>query len=191
MLPAMLNRATMRVADTTEVSGRVTADSREKQTMKPTIRRCLALAIAFLGLYLALPDRGLAQNDQGQNDQGIKLGVPNGTYSWRDSGQVTVTLPGSSTPTTLLISAAGRTTYFANGTTSGALWASVNGQISAITIHGTWVIDPKDGSIFETEVQTGGPGATLHFRDFPTLDGNTIQFVEVDPGSILNGIETR
>ncbi len=27
MLPAMLNRATMRVADTTEVSGRVTADS--------------------------------------------------------------------------------------------------------------------------------------------------------------------
>ena len=29
MLPAMLNRATMRVADTTEVSGRVTADSIE------------------------------------------------------------------------------------------------------------------------------------------------------------------
>ena len=63
MLPAMFNRATMRVADTTEVSGRVTADSREKQTMKPTIRRWLALAIAFLGLYLALPEGGLAQND--------------------------------------------------------------------------------------------------------------------------------
>ena len=39
--------------------------------MKPTIRRWLALAIASLGLYLALPDRGLAQNNQGQNDQGF------------------------------------------------------------------------------------------------------------------------
>ena len=82
MLSAMLNRATMRVADTTEVSGRVTADSKEKQTMKPTIRRCLAPAIAFLGLYLALPDCGLAQNNQDQNDQGtgFNLWVPNGTY---------------------------------------------------------------------------------------------------------------
>jgi len=31
MLPAMFNRATMRVADTTEVSGRVTADSRSRR----------------------------------------------------------------------------------------------------------------------------------------------------------------
>ena len=60
MQNAVHNRATMRVADRTDVSGRVTADSREKQTTKPTIRRCLALAIAFLGLYLALPDCGLA-----------------------------------------------------------------------------------------------------------------------------------
>jgi hypothetical protein len=87
MLSAMLNRATMRVADTTEVSGRVTADSKEKQTMKPTILRCLALAIAFWGLYLALPDCGLAQNNQDQNDQGtgINLRVPNGTYPFHDS----------------------------------------------------------------------------------------------------------
>jgi hypothetical protein len=75
MLSAMLNRATMQVADTTEVSGRVTADSKEKQTMKPTIRRCLALAIAFLGLYLALPDCGLAQNNQDQNDQGTGINL--------------------------------------------------------------------------------------------------------------------
>jgi hypothetical protein len=86
MLSAMLNRATMRVADTTEVSGRLTANSKERQTMKPTIRRCLALAIAFLGLYLALPDCGLAQNNQDQNDQGtgINLRVPNGTYPFQD-----------------------------------------------------------------------------------------------------------
>jgi hypothetical protein len=82
---AVLNRAIIEVADTTEVSGRVTADSREKQTMKPTIRRCLALAIAFLGLYLALPDCGLAQNNQGQNGQGVPLGVPIGTYVTQSS----------------------------------------------------------------------------------------------------------
>ena len=52
MLPTMLNRATMRVADTTEVSGRVTADSREKKTMKPAIRTWLALVTVSLGLYL-------------------------------------------------------------------------------------------------------------------------------------------
>jgi hypothetical protein len=70
MQHAVRNRATIRVADRTDVSGRVTADSREKQTMKPTIRRWLVLAIASLGLYLGLPVCGLAQNDQGQNAQG-------------------------------------------------------------------------------------------------------------------------
>ena len=71
MQHAVRNRATIRVADRTDVSGRVTADSREKQTMKPTIRRWLVLAIASLGLYLGLPVCGLAQNDQGQNAQGL------------------------------------------------------------------------------------------------------------------------
>jgi hypothetical protein len=46
MQRALLNRATMRVANTTDLSGRVTVDSREKQTMKPTIRRWLALVTA-------------------------------------------------------------------------------------------------------------------------------------------------
>jgi hypothetical protein len=69
MLPTMLNRATMRGADTTEVRGRVTADSREKKTMKPAIRTWLALVTVSLGLYLGLPVCGLAHNDQGQNDQ--------------------------------------------------------------------------------------------------------------------------
>jgi hypothetical protein len=43
MQQVMLNRATIRVVDTTEVSGRVTADSREKQTMKPWAQvKCLS-----------------------------------------------------------------------------------------------------------------------------------------------------
>ena len=132
MLRAMLNCATMRVADTTEVSGRVTADSKEKQTMKPTIRRCLALAIAFLGLYLALPDCGLAQNNQGQNDQGIKLGVPNGTYAFQDTGYV-LGPSGNLVP----LGAAGRLTFFANGTTSGLVSFSIGRTVySRVALKG-------------------------------------------------------
>jgi len=45
--------------------------------------------------------------------------------------------------------------------------------------------------VTEIEQQTGGPGATLHFTDYPTPDGNTITFVATDPGSIVSGIDTR
>jgi len=156
MLPAMLNRATMRVADTTEVSGRVTADSREKQTMKPNIRRWLALVIASMGLYLVLPDRGLAQNDQGS---GIKLVVPNGTYVFRDTGYLLPNFP-SGTPLVRL-AAAGRVTYFPTsnlgGTTSGVVTASIDGQISSFTVNGTFTVN-ADGSVSATETQTEGKG---------------------------------
>ena len=52
-------------------------------------RRWLVLVTASMGLYLVLPERGLAQNNQGQNDQGINLVVPKGAYAFRDTGQVT------------------------------------------------------------------------------------------------------
>ena len=39
--------------------------------MTPIVRRSLALITASISLYLVLPDRGLAQNNQGQNDQGF------------------------------------------------------------------------------------------------------------------------
>src|SRR6516165_5022269 len=64
----------------------------------------------------------------------------------------------------------GHITFSADGTTSGVLTASINGQISPITVHGSWTIN-LDGSVSETEIQTGGPGQTLHFKDYPTLDG--------------------
>jgi hypothetical protein len=115
-------------ADTTEVSGRVTADSKEKQTMKPTIRRCLALAIAFLGLYLALPDCGLGQNNQDQNDQGtgINLRVPNGTYPFQDSGYAPAIPPATGL---VPLQAAGQETFFANGTLTGPVSFSYGGTI--------------------------------------------------------------
>jgi len=180
----MLNRATMRVADTTEVSGRVTADSREKQTMKPTIRRWLALVTVSLGLYLGLPVCGLAQNNQGQNDQGIKRGVPNGIYSVHITGQTT--LPGSTIMVPIAV--AGRGTYFANGTTSGVFSVSINGQVQTVTATGTFTAN-GDGSFSETDQNS--LGATLHFALWPTLDGDIINEIEFDPGTVVSGLLTR
>jgi hypothetical protein len=196
------NRATIRVADRTDESGRVTADEVNLDRFHNRIRKVcasgrtwLALVTASMGLYLVLPDRGLAQNNQGQNNQGIKPGVPNGTYSLRTTGYVPP-LPGSSGLSGGLVplAAAGRITFFANGTTSGVVSASVGGVIvDPIMINGSWTVNP-DGSVSETEQQTlanGVPGLLLHFKDYATLDGNTITFVGVDPGSTTGGIDTR
>jgi len=194
MQRAVLNRATIEVADTTEVSDRVTADEVNLDQIHNRIRKVCALVAATL----ILPALAYAQNNQGDDQGNAGFAIPNGTYSFRDDGQVTVTPPGSSTPITLLIAAAGRITFIPTGTmngpvigkTSGVLTASINGQISPITIKGTFQVN-KDGSVFETEQQTGGPNALLHFTDYPTPDGNTITFVATDSGSIVSGIDTR
>ena len=134
-----------------------------------------------LGLSEVLADRGLAQDDQG-----IKPFVPNGTYASHVTGYIPLGPSGSLVP----LAAAGHITYSADGTTSGVFTGSINGQISTFPVQGTWTINP-DGSISETEIQTGGPGLTLHFTDYPTLDGNTITFVQTDPGFIASGINVR
>ena len=135
-----------------------------------------------MGLYLVLAaDRGLAQDDQG-----IKPGVPNGTYASHSTGYIPLGPSGSLVP----LAAAGHITYSADGTTSGVFTTSINGQISRFSVHGTWTLNP-DGSVSETDTQTGGQGLTLHFTDYPTLDGNTITFVNTESGSIVSGIFTR
>jgi hypothetical protein len=74
-------------------------------------RGWLVLVTVSMDLYLPLPDHGLAQNNQGQNDQGIKLAVLNGTYSVHITGYVPDS-SGNKVPLAL----AGRVTHFANGT---------------------------------------------------------------------------
>jgi hypothetical protein len=63
MLHAMLNRATMRVADTTDVSGRVTADEVNLDRFHNRISKVCALVAATL----ILPALAYAQNNQGDN----------------------------------------------------------------------------------------------------------------------------
>jgi hypothetical protein len=198
---AMLNHATMRVADTTEVSGRVTADSREKQTMKPTIRRCLALAIAFLGLYLALPEGGLAQSVKGPP---ITLATLKGTYVGAFSGY----MPDPSSPTNLIpFAVAGTETYFGDGTASGVTTFTTKNPdgtifvLGRVTFTGTYTLNPDGVSFSETDTQTSGPfnGLVIHFDDFPTPDGGTIATIQTDTnpdptkavGAISSGFSTR
>ena len=151
----------------------------------------LGKVLAFAGAVIGLGtppglSEVLADRELAQDDQGIKPFVPSGTYAFRDTGYVPAGPSGSLVP----LAAAGFVTFSADGTTSGVVTGSINGQISSATLHGTWTINP-DGSVSEAEIQTGGPAQTLHFKGYPTLDGNTITFVSTDPGSTVSGISTR
>ena len=149
--------------------------------MKLTHRTWMAFVIASLGLYLGLPDRGLAQNDKKS-----KLGVPNGTYVFSITGYLT-----GPTGNLLPLAAAGRETYFDNGTTSGVTSFSINGQVqSRVPFAGTFTVN-ADGSVSETDTQTSGPMLTLHFNAYPTPDGNSLATVQTDAGAIATGFLTR
>ena len=152
-------------------------------------RGWLVLVTASMGLYLLLPDHGLAQNNQSQNDQGIKLGVLNGTYSVHITGYVPDS-SGNEVP----LAVAGWVTHFANatnGTESGVATASVNGQLQTTTFTGTLTVNPDRVSWSETVTQTGPPFLTLHYILYPTPDGNTINEVQTDLGTTDAGVLTR
>jgi hypothetical protein len=191
MQRALHNRATIRVADRTDLSGRVTADDVNLERIHYSIRKVcalgrtwLALVTASMGLYLVLPDRGLAQN---QNDQGIKPGVPNGTYVFTNTGFFVPT-PTNGLSGQVALAAAGRETFFANGTTRGIASFSFGGDVFSVTLKGTFTPN-GDGSFSATS--TNSLGTVINLILYPTPDGNTIAFVQTDAGSITNGVLTR
>src|SRR5215471_7815443 len=94
-------------------------------------RRWLVLVTASMGLYLVLPNRGLANDDESQNGQGI-----NGTYSVHITGYVITDSSGDKVP----LAVAGRVTHFANrnsGTERGVATSSFNGTLSTVPFTGT------------------------------------------------------
>jgi hypothetical protein len=158
--------------------------------MRPIVQRWLTLVTASMGLYLVLSDRGLAQNNQGQNDQGIRLGIPNGTYVFNITGFFPPA-PGA------FAAAVTRITYTPNATGSGgttrgvASYAIFGAQLyTGVTVTGTFTVN-KDGSLLETYTQTSSPFQTLHFISYPTPDANTIAILETDPGAVTSGVGTR
>jgi hypothetical protein len=191
----------MRVADTTEVSGRVTAESikhelyakKQSSLWRVTIFGFCKVC-ALVAATLILPTLAYAQNNQG-NGPGINPGVPNGTYSFTDSGWVPANpdqhpVVDGQVP----LAGAGRWTFFANGTTSAVATFSAGGELFIITFAGTFT--PNGDGSFSATINILTPfQAAADFILYPSPDGNTIGFVETafnggSPGT-LNGVMTR
>ncbi len=154
----------------------------------PLFHNRICKVCSLVAATLILPTLAYAQNNQGDGRFGIKPGIPSGTYAFQDSGYVPPT-PGATTLVPL--EAAGRLTFFANGTTSGLVTFSIGGTVfSHVRLKGTFTVN-ADGSVSETETQLDSPGLKLHFDDYPTPDGNTITFVATDSGTIVSGFDTR
>ena len=184
MQRALLNRATMRVADTTEVSSRVTADEVNLDRFHNRIRKVcalgrtwLALVAASVGLYLVLPDRGLAQS--------ITLGTFRGTYVSGFTGYFVDASTGNHTP----FADGVRETFFGNGHATGVatFWTGA-GVPSRVSFTTTYTVN-ADGSASATV--TDENGHMSHFDLYITLDGSTFGFVGTDPGVISAGVATR
>src|SRR5215472_14947240 len=163
--------------------------------MKPIIQKWLVLVTASMGLYLLLPDRGLAQNNQGQNPT-VTPGAPidagiNGTYSVHITGYVGL-------PSLIPLAVAGRVTHFINGdrgTERGVATTMVNGQKITTTFEGTLKLNPDGVSWSEIVNQTSTTSPPLlkglTFILYPTPDGNIINEVETDGGTVAAGVLTR
>jgi hypothetical protein len=151
--------------------------------MKPTIRTWLALAIASVGLYLVLPDRGLAQS--------ITLGTLKGTYVTGSSvGYFTDPSTGNLIP----ITSAGIETFFGNGHASGVVTVAVGPVGGApaqvfkqVAFTAIYSVNPDGVSVSET---TFGP-ETDHFDLYPTPDGSTIGQIQTDAGTLRSNVLTR
>ena len=196
MQRSVLNRAAIEAADTTEVSGRVTADEVNLDRIHNRIRKVCALVAATL----ILPTLAYAQNNQG-NGPGINPSVPNGTYSLTENGWVPATNPGQVPVVNgqVPFAGAGRITYIPTGTTNGLAFGttsgvsafSAGGQVfTGVTFAGTFTVN-ADGSVSATSTILTPFQETLHFMLYPSPDGNTIAFVGNEPGNTLNGVQTR
>ena len=143
---------------------------------------------SLVAATLILPALAYAQNNQGDGGPGINPGVPNGTYSFTESGFYGPPYP--NTTSLVFAAAAGRETFFANGTTSGVATFSAGGEVFNVTLAGTFTPN-GDGSFSGTTNILTPFQETVHFILYPSPDGNTIAFVQTDAGSITNGVLTR
>ena len=151
----------------------------------PLFHNRICKVCTLVAATLILPALAYAQNNQdGDAGPGIKLGTPNGTYVFTITGYLT-----DASGNLLPLSAAGRETYFGNGSTSGVTTFSIKGQVqSRGTFTGTFTVN-ADGSVSETDTQVNG--LALHFHVYPTPDGNTFATIQTDPGAIASGFGTR
>jgi hypothetical protein len=189
----MLNRATMRVADTTEVSGRGTADEVNLDRFHNRIRKVcalgrtwLALVAASVGLYLVLPDRGLAQK--------ITVATLKGTYVAAATGTITIPPPPGEV---VQITLAGVEIFPGDGTATGAITLALIFPDGSIvpniheTFNATYTLNADGVSFTATNRNPANPLDVNTEVFYPTLDGSTFTSNQTTKGSFLSAVWTR
>ena len=160
----------------------------------PLFHNCIRKVCALVAATLILPTLAYADNNRDDDHGDGRPGVPNGTYAFTNSGWV----PAHANQHPFVdgqvpLAGAGRWTFFADGTTSGASAFTAGGQVFSITFAGTFTPN-GDGSFSATVTITSiNPPftATDHFLLYPSPDGNTIGWLGTDPGETTNGVLTR
>jgi hypothetical protein len=117
---------------------------------------------------------------------GCDAGTLSGTYTYAYTGfNIVAGAP-------VAFSTAGYASYHGNGTLTGSetTTTTVKGKVvvSPGTYTGTYVIT-ANCSI--KEIDKDQANALTHYDEFTGPSGNTINFVETDPGIVTSAIETR
>jgi hypothetical protein len=156
----------------------------------PLFHNRICKVCSLVAATLILPTLAYAQNNQG-NGPGINPGVPHGTYAFTNSGWGPVhpdqhPVVDGQVP----LAGSGRWTFFDNGTTSGVSAFSAGGQVFNLTFAGTFT--PNGDGSFSATINILTPfQAPADFILYPSPDGNTIAFLQTDPGETINGVMTR
>lgn len=83
------------------------------------------------------------------------------------------------------ISAVGLVSFDGHGNSTATYTASVNGTINkGVTVTGTYTVNPDC-----TATHSESDGSNYNYVVAP--DGNTVTWIETDPGTVLSGTEVR
>jgi hypothetical protein len=157
--------------------------------MKLTFTKCLVLPLAtgLVGLALALPDRGAAQEAgvHAGTATGINVGTLKGTYVFSGTGYIVDPSGKNQAPFAL----AGWEILYGNGAGRGVSTTTTKDGVQHRVAYTASYSVNADGSVTETD--TDENGEVSHVDEFPLPDGSAFTWVVTDPGMILSGIETR
>ena len=83
----------------------------------------------------------------------------------------------------------GRQTFDGNGATTATAWVSQNGNIVAVTITGTYTVNPDCTGTFATQISPLGlTGQTFFVID---ASGVELRAINTDPGAVITTVGSR
>ncbi|NOK16355.1 hypothetical protein [Corallococcus carmarthensis] len=138
------------------------------------------LTAGLLGLahdaYGEAPEEELSMHSQ------CKLSLLKGSYVYANTGFV---VTGAER---IPFAQAGRDVFRGDGTLTGSATVNTNGVSSRIVYSGTYTLDSNCRGTAKT---TDNTGVTDHFDFFVTKNGETLAYVQTDPGYVTATFEVR